>query len=396
MKSNQMHFYNCILERNHIMHSEVQINDVSSNDVSQADSSDAIENESTKNNPQVRQPSREKPAKPKNIIKTLRIGWLHRESADKRYRRMNKPFGGVRRLKLDESSFYSADRIREMAAERFADSLKDRYDVQLGLFDGQVISEFELPSGEPCDVWDYCRARNTTPYGLNLFILTSPRDDFLTDRRIDCAEEKLTRARRRTKIRNGEYVPRDDIYVLYHYVRVSKYSGEMSCTECRKRDLHTYFLEEQFGDGPAIEQFDPLDYGYGISRIEKDDQILMQIGIESDSSRSFHFPSTEAETGHHVVLHDVDELQGVCDGSFGLGFIPSCTCRGSKFTWYRDGQPFRCGESLYWLGNVVLEPGQESSTFWCVVACKITQTEIKSKEIQVTEEMIGKRLEYPY
>lgn len=309
---------------------------------------------------------------------------------------MKKPLGGVRRLKLDESSFYSADRIREMAAERFADSLKDRYDVQLGLFDGQVISEFELPSGKPCDLWDYCRAFNTTPYRLNLFILTTPRDDFLTDRRIDRADEKLTRSRRRTKIRNGEYVPRDDVQVLYHYVRVSKYSGEMSCTECRKRDLHAYFLEEQFGDGPAIERFDPLDYGYSISRIEKDDRILMQIDIGSDSSRSFHFPGTEADTDDHVALHDVDELQGVCNGSFGLGFIPSCTCRGSKFTWYRDGQLFKSGESLYWLDNVVLEAGRESGIFWCVVACKTAKIEIKSKEIRVTEEMIGKRLEYPY
>lgn len=334
--------------------------------------------------------------KPK--AKTLRIGWLHKEVGDRKFQRMKKPLGGVRRLKLDESSVYTAGQIRQMAIDQFADSLEDRYSVQLGLFDGRVLTDFELPNGEVCDLWAYCRAHNKTPYQLNLFILTHP----IYVSHADCAGEKLTRSRRRTLIRTGEFVPRDDVEVLFHLARVSKYSGELSCTECRRRDLHAYFLEEQFGDGPAIEQFDPLNHGYSISRIQKNERVLLHIGIEGDCmNRSFHFPSAEADdqqsaTDRHVVLHDVDEVQGICDGRFGLGFVPSCTCREATFTWYRDGELYRSGESVYWLDDIELAPGCEASSFYCVVTCQAGQVELKSKEVEVTRDMIDKRLDYPY
>lgn len=318
---------------------------------------------------------------PVGVLKTLRIGWMNKTAGQTKYRKVHKPRGGVKKLKLDEAMYYSVHQIRRMAIEAFENTsnnencaIEDEYTVNLGDFGGQIISDFNRQDGKLCDIWEYCRDRGKSLYQLNLYMLTSPIDEEVGVK-FNVRTISTRRRKAQPKIINN-------VRVFYMYVRRSSYSNELSYIEYEKSGLHSRMLDDNCGEGPPIEYFHPLDHGYTISRIELIDQVLLQIYFEDDENRSIEFPS-ESKTSleEHSIIYDLDRLQGYCDWKFGIGFVPSCTdaCR-PLFSWYKDGAIFKSMECLYWLDNVK----DDQPHLWsCIVTCKKTDRQLKSKEILI-------------
>lgn len=333
-------------------------------------------------------------------LKTLRVGWLHKSSTDKKYVKVRKPVNGIIKLKLDESLAYTADEIRKMAVKKLESeyenfAMEDKFNVNLGFFGGRVIYNFKLRDDIVCDVWNYCKLKRISLYNLNIFLLTTPKnlydDDPFKDLKIiesqksntNILPKKITNNKKTKKRKKRVTKVKDDFRIYYHYSRTSKYTNETTFTECVKEDLHLYFLENNFGDGPLLEDYEPLEFGHNISRIEKEEKVFIQIFIDEFSKKSFEFPSAKLPVEPHSVVHDTDELQGIYDGKFGIGFVPSCIneCR-PIFEWYRDDVVYKKGDHLYWL-KIHNSTDDQTHVWYCIVTCQETHRKLRSKDIKL-------------
>ena len=319
---------------------------------------------------------------------------------------MKKPLDCIKRLKLNESQIYSAHEIKEMAIKEFTSSqnhaIMDKLSFKLGFCDGRILDHFKQPDGKICDVWAYCKAYNMSLYELNLFLLSTSIDgtDVDFNKRITRADKDLHLNLRlkKAKIKDDNEVHvnspliEDNISVFYLYIRISKYSNEQSHTECTKLDLYNaHLLANLSGVMPTVEEFDPLDYDYMISKLSKNDRVFLKTYVNEDGSKSFVFPSSSvsSDTACHTILHDTDEVQGIYEGRFGIGFVTSCNndCR-PTYTWYKDDEVFKQGEYLYWLNDVSSDDDGKAHTWFCSVTCRAIKDELKSKVIEIS---LGKR-----
>lgn len=92
-------------------------------------------------------------------LRTIHVGWLHKMLQSENYKQMKKPLGGVKEIKLDPSKNYVVEDIIRLAIHQFTlNSSWNSFDnciVQLGYFNGHVISSFSNSNGENCGFWEF-------------------------------------------------------------------------------------------------------------------------------------------------------------------------------------------------------------------------------------------------
>ncbi|XP_048509499.1 uncharacterized protein LOC125500555 [Athalia rosae] len=332
--------------------------------------------------------------------RSIHVGWLHKLGPDGKYLQMKKPVGGIKEITLRTSQNYLVEDIKDLAIQAFTvnnncPNLK-KLQVKLGFFDGTVITKFQKHDGEACDLWTYCKvndrkyhfylltieteivqalAQNEDKFGRAILFNndSSTKDDtnFDTDYSYDQSKENNELSNTHDiEAQKTTYV--NDIQIYYHYIRQSKYSGSASIMEVDKKDLFNRYQNNSHHQDLLFGDFDPTDYGFQISKIVKDDRVLLDIQIGDDLKRIYSFPSAAPEANEHGILHNIDEIQGKYYGKFGFGIIPKCTdeCN-PTFTWYKDGKVFKSGKFLYWINHDLNILDNVFNSKWsCTISCE--------------------------
>ncbi|XP_014233116.1 dentin sialophosphoprotein-like [Trichogramma pretiosum] len=335
---------------------------------------------------------------PKLLTKVLRVGWLNRATPNDKYEPMEKPLGNCQKLKLIENKIYGALDIKQMAVKKFTGrknfDLEELYHVQLGHVgsgdeETQIIDEFAKPDGSICDIWGYCRANNTTPYKLKLSLLTTAKNP----NRTIVATPARSRSVRRICSAPTRPVLQDNVRIYYEYQRTSKYTNDRSVTEMEIDELLVRVREDNHGEGPEIiDNFDPLNYGYTISRLEVDGKQLLHVTTEDDGRLSYEYHESVVDPEPHSILFDTDVVSGACRGQYGVGVVLSCTHRCSPvITWYKDDAMIKEAEQMYWIRDVYDWLDDETHVWHCTIKCKEMKKPLRSKNAMINEKTVTQR-----
>uniref|UniRef100_A0ABD2VY72 Tubulin--tyrosine ligase-like protein 9 n=1 Tax=Trichogramma kaykai TaxID=54128 RepID=A0ABD2VY72_9HYME len=335
---------------------------------------------------------------PKLLTKVLRVGWLNRATPNDKYEPMEKPLGLCQKLKLTENKIYTALDIKQMAMKKFTGrknfDLEELYDVQLGHVgtgdeETQTIDEFAKPDGSICDIWGYCRANNTTPYKLKLSLLTTAKNP----NRTIVATPARSRSVRRICSAPTRPVLQDNVRIYYEYQRTSKYTNDRSVTEMEIDELLVRVREDNHGEGPEIiDNFDPLNFGYTISRLEVDGKQLLHVTTEDDGRLSYEYHESVVDPEPHRILFDTDVVSGACRGQYGVGVVLSCTHRCSPvITWYKDDAMIKEAEQMYWIRDVFDWLDDETHVWHCTIKCKEMKKPLRSKNAMINQKTVTQR-----
>ena len=101
------------------------------------------------------------------------------------------------------------------------------------------------------------------------------------------------------------------------------------------------------------DQFDPVEYGYDISRIFINEQNILSMDYKTVTTgvmyRNYEFSALEQKTPHSIV-YDIDEMVGIYDEYLGIGVIPTCLTECLPvFTWYRSNEIYKRMAMAFWL-----------------------------------------------
>lgn len=162
----------------------------------------------------------------------------------------------------------------------------------------------------------------------------------------------------------------NSIEVLYQRVTVSKYSKLPSVIELNKKSCYRHLKVEMRGTLINKKEFDPLDFGFFISRITMDGKVLLNISVNDDCTKSYEFPAVNLDFQvKHTILHHYSQLYGFCEQKYGLGIIPYCDndCQ-PIFRWKRNGKTVREGKFLYWYDDAQLT-ADDGAAWSCEIIC---------------------------
>ncbi|CAB0042640.1 unnamed protein product [Trichogramma brassicae] len=370
-----------------------------------ADESNVDNSESEKGSPATPKKTRGRQSRsasktPKLLTKVLRVGWLNRATPNDKYEPMEKPLGNCQKLKLVENKIYTALDIKQMAVKKFTGrkkfDLDELYHVQLGHVgtadddgEAQIIDEFAKPDGSICDIWGYCRANNTTPYKLKLSLLTTAKNP----NRTIVATPARSRSVRRICSAPTRPQLHDNVRIYYEYAKVSKYTNDRSVTEMEIDELLLRVREDNHGSSPQIiENFDPLNFGYTISRVEVDGKQLLHVITEDDGRVSYEYHESVVDPEPHRILFDTDVVSGSCRGHYGVGVVLSCTHLCSPvITWYKDDVRIKGAEHMYWMRDVFNWLDDETHVWHCTIKCKEMKKPLRSKNVMINEKTVTQR-----
>ena len=148
------------------------------------------------------------------------------------------------------------------------------------------------------------------------------------------------------------------IDIKYLRITYSKYTEARAISHESKDQLYGHELATTKGLFKSFEDFDPLEFGYEISRISKGGKSFLEVDVDDNGKKIFTFPSAKSCSPEHQLLHGIKELMGYSFGKLGIGAIPKCSesCR-PYFTWLKNNSVYRTGEFLYWIELDDLSPG---------------------------------------
>lgn len=164
-----------------------------------------------------------------------------------------------------------------------------------------------------------------------------------------------------------------NIRVLYGEVKISIYDGKANISEIDKQSAFEYQQRFNPNFDSSLEDFQPTDWSYEISRIEMDCQTLLKTDFiinqvlgpmgqfVDEVKRHFIFPTLPKDFVAHSIVYNIDTLNGMCEGEFGIGVVPACgySCN-CEVEWFRDGEFYKAGRRLYFLHNVHRSEGTHS------------------------------------
>lgn len=345
-------------------------------------------------------------------MKKLIVGWMHRSSLNENYLQMKKPIGGTVELSLPFPAPCTANTVVQQAMQEFCKDpvvklMMSNLVIQLGTYNGGTISAFKCEEAQD-NLWTWLSEKN---YRSNLYLMTMPTEkvsipkvaDSSTDgtkevNSISCKQSATASGSREVKFACnkiihqdfasnqiakeddkeqgstmnfsgeslevvGAYESCDNFVVLYSRVVYSEYTHEPSISEVDK--LMLFQVESGEADfDTSFDKFQPSEYGYDVSRICKDDKILVEtqfdvVPVEMEDlkyhsvEKHYSFPSCPNNVAKHEVIYTPDYLHGFCEGEFGIGVIAACgySCE-AMVEWYKDGKLYNKGKRQYWIHNV--------------------------------------------
>lgn len=186
------------------------------------------------------------------------------------------PSGGVRDVKLDRNKQYSVQDIINFAETLFFENKAicvfgetSQLNYKLGYYDGTVIKKFLDFQGNPSDLWKYFSERGITLSRHNIYFITEMSDQ--------CE----------TVVDNMDVDNIDDVIIKYLDINTSKYSGNISTCEKTMRDIYEKLINN--GNEVQYSQFNPIDFGYPISTVEKDGNVLLNICVDQNLKKNYKF-----------------------------------------------------------------------------------------------------------
>ena len=126
----------------------------------------------------------------------MNIGWKNRLSETKRFKQLKtNSIGGNVELELNASSQYSLSDIIEMVMNKYnsntAVEIFKQSTVKLGFWNNEVIDSFSLPNGSECGIWDYYEYKNLPMSRMNLYFLTTLKENLLSNDDSDSDNDSL-------------------------------------------------------------------------------------------------------------------------------------------------------------------------------------------------------------
>ncbi|XP_044585540.1 probable serine/threonine-protein kinase samkB [Cotesia glomerata] len=135
-----------------------------------------IIDEQDQKNPLPKQPEKAVPLK--KVLKTLHIGWKHKQSKDEVYKQMRDPIGGIKKLDLDRNISYSLDQIKILCVAAMENSYNKEIVtdsvIHLGNYQGEIFSNFTNPTEKKIDFWEFSDRLKCKNSQLRLYLLTTP------------------------------------------------------------------------------------------------------------------------------------------------------------------------------------------------------------------------------
>lgn len=161
----------------------------------------------------------------------------------------------------------------------------------------------------------------------------------------------------------------DNFTIFYHVTHpTDKKQQDMHMP---KRDLYDYLTRSGELNGIEYDEFDPVTWGYMISRIMKNGRDLLTVTFPSPTETSYtlHVPEGIENQEKHCMVYTCDDMRGMCNGELGLGAIPSCYPSQPNFKWYKNGRLVKEGIQMAW---IMCDPGEHPWMYdWeCVITCE--------------------------
>lgn len=170
------------------------------------------------------------------------------------------------------------------------------------------------------------------------------------------------------------------LHIIYESVTHSSYSEVVlrAMSFSRAHCYDQYSFEDPSIQDVALNDFDPLDFGFTVVDISKGEKCFLQRSDDPTSEEGFKvvFPHADAQSSS-LILHPPSVVWGYDDKQLILGVVASCYMSSNAwYVWYRDGIQIKAGNkncclpvSLPGNYNVEVHSGEQKKASEPVLVC---------------------------
>ncbi|XP_024872194.1 uncharacterized protein LOC112454829 [Temnothorax curvispinosus] len=114
----------------------------------------------------------------KKVMKTLHVGWKHRESPNEVYKQIIAPVGGIKKVELNRNKKYSFDEIKKMSMS----AMENIYNkeilassvIHLGNYQEEIFHNFtDFNKKKNTDFWDFSDKLKIKNSQLRLYLFST-------------------------------------------------------------------------------------------------------------------------------------------------------------------------------------------------------------------------------
>ena len=365
------------------------------------------------------------------------IGWLHRSSVNSKFKQVRlKDGGGLREFTYSDDDEISVDFLKANARKLFFPEQRSKFGalddmcLHLGNYAQERITEFTDIDGKTCTFQEYLKSRGLFASRFNVYLMSTFVGEGTEGPANDASQEEAHRKRDTFQFKtqdvfmgagetqiSGDFknlaatstpktsareesqshilvlknqvgkspfpyqtVSDNKLYITYESATNSSYADVVLrvMSSSRAQCYDVYSFEDPTIRDMALNDFDPLDFGFNVVDISKGEKYSLQRSDDPTSEEGFKvvFPNADAQSSS-LILHPPSEVWGYDDKQLILGVVSSCHMSSNAwYVWYRDGIQIKAGNKHCCLPvsspgsyHIAVHCGEQKTTSEPVLVC---------------------------